>query len=78
VNAFTKSVARLHFAEERKHADVAGAYFGYGAKEQNHQQECGNADSNEAQQTASSAAAVNNFPPSRIKDCHGSFSTLRF
>jgi hypothetical protein len=79
VNALAKGVAGLHFAEEREHADVAGAYFGHGTKKQDHQQECGYADANEAEKAAAATTtAINNSAPGWIKDRHRSISRCDF
>ena len=52
MNALAERLTRLHSAEQREHADVPRAHPGHGAEQQNHQQKCGDAESDQSQKSA--------------------------
>jgi hypothetical protein len=73
--AFTESFTG-DSSEERENPYMAGADPGDATEQQNHQQECGDANSDQPQKPPAATATVNNSAPSRIKDRHRSFSLV--
>src|SRR5258708_2719481 len=70
VNSLAQSFAG-DFAEVCHHTHMAGTDPGHGAEEEDHQQECGDSQANQAQQaTSPGAATVNNSSASWIKNRH--------
>ena len=78
MDAFTQRFARLHLAEKSEHSHVPGTDLGDRAEEQDHEQECANSQTDESEQSAAMAAAVDNSGMSWIENRHRSYSPVSF
>ena len=55
-------------AKQSEHADVAGADAGYGTQEQDHEQECGDSQADQAKHSATAATTVNHSAVCWVED----------
>ena len=68
VHALAETLTR-NSSEEREHTHVPCTNSGHGTEQQNHQQESGNAESDQAKHSTATAT-INYSPSSWVKDCH--------